>query len=39
MIPGLQEAEFLRTGSIHRNTYLNFPGRLDFHGAPRPGRT
>jgi methylenetetrahydrofolate--tRNA-(uracil-5-)-methyltransferase len=34
MIPGLEEAEFLRTGSIHRNTYLNFPGRLDFHGAP-----
>ncbi|MFW6331293.1 MAG: methylenetetrahydrofolate--tRNA-(uracil(54)-C(5))-methyltransferase (FADH(2)-oxidizing) TrmFO [Gemmatimonadota bacterium] len=34
MIPGLEEAEFLRTGSIHRNTYLNFPGRLSTHGAP-----
>jgi methylenetetrahydrofolate--tRNA-(uracil-5-)-methyltransferase len=35
LIPGLQEAEFLRTGSIHRNTYLNFPARLTPHGAPR----
>jgi len=34
MIPGLENAEFLRTGSIHRNTYLNFPARLSFHGAP-----
>jgi methylenetetrahydrofolate--tRNA-(uracil-5-)-methyltransferase len=34
MIPGLQEAEFLRMGSIHRNTYLNFPGRLNAYGAP-----
>src|SRR5690606_34057377 len=30
MIPGLENAEFLRTGSIHRNTYLNFPARLTF---------
>ena len=37
MIPGLRDAEFLRTGSIHRNTYLNFPERLTAHGAP-PGR-
>jgi methylenetetrahydrofolate--tRNA-(uracil-5-)-methyltransferase len=36
-IPGLGEAEFFRMGSIHRNTYLNFPGRLTAHGAP-PGR-
>jgi len=28
-IPGLGEAEFLRFGSIHRNTYLNSPGCLD----------
>ena len=35
MIPGLQNAEFLRTGSIHRNTYLNFPQRLTWYGAPR----
>ena len=33
MIPGLAEAEFLRTGSIHRNTYLNFPARLNAYGA------
>jgi methylenetetrahydrofolate--tRNA-(uracil-5-)-methyltransferase len=33
MIPGLEHAEFLRTGSIHRNTYLNFPSRLEAHGA------
>lgn len=35
MIPGLENAEFLRMGSIHRNTYLNFPGRLTEYGAPR----
>ena len=34
MIPGLENAEFLRTGSIHRNTYLNFPERLNYYGAP-----
>ncbi len=33
MIPGLEHAEFLRTGSIHRNTYLNFPQRLNYYGA------
>jgi methylenetetrahydrofolate--tRNA-(uracil-5-)-methyltransferase len=25
MIPGLEEAEFLRCGSIHRNTFINVP--------------
>lgn len=35
MIPGLASAEFVRTGSIHRNTYLNFPARLTSYGAPR----
>lgn len=35
MIPGLQDAEFLRWGSIHRNTYLNFPARLSSHGSLR----
>ncbi len=35
MIPGLHEAEFLRWGSIHRNTYLNFPGCLTVHGSSR----
>ncbi|MCY3808215.1 MAG: methylenetetrahydrofolate--tRNA-(uracil(54)-C(5))-methyltransferase (FADH(2)-oxidizing) TrmFO [Gemmatimonadetes bacterium] len=33
MIPGLADAEFLRFGSIHRNTFLNFPGRLAPYGA------
>jgi methylenetetrahydrofolate--tRNA-(uracil-5-)-methyltransferase len=33
MIPGLEHAEFLRTGSIHRNTYLNFPQRLNYYGG------
>jgi methylenetetrahydrofolate--tRNA-(uracil-5-)-methyltransferase len=39
MIPGLAEAEFLRWGSIHRNSYLNFPERLTPHGSlpDRPG--
>ena len=29
MIPGLQNAVFLRHGSIHRNTYINSPVLLD----------
>ena len=29
MIPGLENAEFLRFGVMHRNTYLNSPTRLD----------
>jgi methylenetetrahydrofolate--tRNA-(uracil-5-)-methyltransferase len=28
MIPGLENAEFLRFGSIHRNSYINSPGTL-----------
>jgi methylenetetrahydrofolate--tRNA-(uracil-5-)-methyltransferase len=28
MIPGLESAEFLRYGSIHRNSYLNTPASL-----------
>lgn len=28
MIPGLEQAEFLRYGSIHRNAYLNSPAAL-----------
>jgi len=35
MIPGLQDAEFLRFGSIHRNSYLNAPGALSPHLALR----
>ena len=35
MIPGLEQAEFFRYGSIHRNTYLNFPAALSAHGSLR----
>jgi methylenetetrahydrofolate--tRNA-(uracil-5-)-methyltransferase len=28
LIPGLEDAEFLRYGSIHRNTYIHSPGNL-----------
>ena len=33
MIPGLEHAEFLRFGSIHRNSYLNAPASLSPHLA------
>ncbi|OLD48387.1 MAG: methylenetetrahydrofolate--tRNA-(uracil(54)-C(5))-methyltransferase (FADH(2)-oxidizing) TrmFO [Gemmatimonadetes bacterium 13_1_40CM_2_60_3] len=35
MIPGLADAEFLRYGSIHRNSYLNSPAALSAHLAIR----
>jgi methylenetetrahydrofolate--tRNA-(uracil-5-)-methyltransferase len=35
LIPGLGEAEFLRYGSIHRNTYVNSPAALSEHHAAR----
>ncbi|MBI3567638.1 MAG: methylenetetrahydrofolate--tRNA-(uracil(54)-C(5))-methyltransferase (FADH(2)-oxidizing) TrmFO [Gemmatimonadetes bacterium] len=31
MIPGLEQAEFLRFGSIHRNSYVNSPASLTPH--------
>ena len=31
MIPGLENAEFLRFGSIHRNSYINSPAALSPH--------
>src|SRR5919204_4089635 len=31
MIPGLENAEFLRYGSIHRNAYINSPAALTPH--------
>jgi methylenetetrahydrofolate--tRNA-(uracil-5-)-methyltransferase len=38
LIPGLERAEFLRFGQIHRNTYLNAPrllaAHLSFRAAP-----
>ena len=39
MIPGLENAEFLRYGVMHRNTYLDSPGRLDesYGLISRPG--
>ena len=39
MIPGLGEAEFLRFGSVHRNTFLNAPELLDatMQLKARPG--
>ncbi|MDO8500819.1 MAG: methylenetetrahydrofolate--tRNA-(uracil(54)-C(5))-methyltransferase (FADH(2)-oxidizing) TrmFO [Gemmatimonadaceae bacterium] len=35
MIPGLAGAEFLRYGSIHRNSYLNSPAALTPHLSAR----
>jgi methylenetetrahydrofolate--tRNA-(uracil-5-)-methyltransferase len=35
MIPGLEQAEFLRYGSIHRNSYLNTPAALSAHLSAR----
>ena len=35
LIPGLEQAEFLRFGSIHRNAYLNSPRALTAHLAAR----
>lgn len=39
MIPGLENAEFLRYGVMHRNTYLNSPDLLnaDYSFRKRPG--
>ena len=34
-IPGLGDAEFLRFGSMHRNTYLNTPATLSAHLSTR----
>tara|TARA_B100001964_G_C14226916_1_gene598105 strand:+ start:315 stop:1643 length:1329 start_codon:yes stop_codon:yes gene_type:complete len=34
-IPGLSNAEFLRWGSIHRNSYLNFPSCLSSSGSSK----
>src|SRR2546422_4160087 len=33
MIPGLEQAEFLRYGSLHRNSYINSPRALSAHLA------
>jgi methylenetetrahydrofolate--tRNA-(uracil-5-)-methyltransferase len=39
LIPGLAEAEFLRYGSIHRNSYVNAPAALSWHLALRDAPT
>lgn len=39
LIPALADAEFLRFGSIHRNTYLNAPASLTPHLSLRDDRT
>ena len=39
LIPGLQHAEFLRFGSIHRNSYLNAPAALAPHLALKDAPT
>jgi methylenetetrahydrofolate--tRNA-(uracil-5-)-methyltransferase len=39
MIPGLENAEFLRYGSIHRNSYLNSPAALTPHLSARDDET
>jgi len=31
MIPGLEHAEFLRYGQVHRNTYINAPALLNYN--------
>ena len=38
-IPGLERAEFLRLGSIHRNSYINTPGALTSHLSLRDDPT
>lgn len=35
MIPGLEQAEFVRYGVMHRNTYLNAPQILEMSGRLR----
>ena len=39
MIPGLERAEFVRLGMIHRNTFINSPATLEptFEARRRPG--
>lgn len=39
LIPGLENAEFLRYGSIHRNSYINTPAALSPHLALRDAPT
>ena len=36
MVPGLRNAEFVRYGVMHRNTFLDSPRLLDADFCPRP---
>ena len=38
MIPGLEQAEFLRYGSLHRNTFINSPQLLREHPSVQGAR-
>ena len=38
MIPGLESAEFVRFGMVHRNTYINGPRFCCRRGRPARGR-
>jgi len=38
-VPGLAHAEFLRYGSVHRNSYINAPAALTPHLSTRDDRT
>ena len=33
MIPGLERAEFVRLGSLHRNTFIDSPRLLASHAS------
>ncbi len=37
LVPALVQAEFLRHGQVHRNTFLQHPVALDRFGRPREG--
>ena len=39
LVPGLENAEFLRFGSIHRNSYINSPATLSPHLSLRTRET
>ena len=39
MIPGLEQAEFVRFGMVHRNTYINGPTVLRRRGRPARARS
>jgi len=38
IVPALAEAEYLRMGQVHRNTFLQHPTALDAYGRPAGGK-